>query len=110
MKKNLVLGIPSGSLYEATLALLKKIGIEVVVNGRGFTCEIRGSEIFSKAILMRPNDLPLAAKMGVVDAIIIGSDLYIESGLEKDLCKLVELQFSKKIQGFGSDSCLWKKF
>ncbi len=28
MTKNLVLGIPSGSLHEATLALLKKIGIE----------------------------------------------------------------------------------
>lgn len=96
MKKNLVLGVPSGSLQEATLALLKKIGIEVLVNGRGFNCEIRGSEMFSKAIIMRPNDLPRAVATGVVNAAITGYDMCLESGLEKKLCKIVELPFSKK--------------
>lgn len=96
MKKNLTLGIPSGSLFESTLALLRKVGIEVVVNGRNFMAEIRGSDIFSRAIIMRPNDLPLALKNGIVDGIVTGLDMCIESGLEKELCIIVELNFSKK--------------
>ena len=96
MKKNLTLGIPSGSLFESTLALLRKLGIEVVVNGRNFVVEIRGSDIFSRAIIMRPNDLPLALKRGIVDAIITGYDMCVESGLEKEICIIQKLDFSKK--------------
>ncbi|HAT74400.1 MAG: ATP phosphoribosyltransferase [Candidatus Moranbacteria bacterium GW2011_GWF2_36_839] len=96
MKKNLVLGIPSGSLFDSTVALLRKVGIEVVVNGRNFMAEIRGSDIFSRAIIMRPNDLPLALKNGIVDGIITGLDMCLESGLEKELCIIIELNFSKK--------------
>lgn len=96
MKKIFVLGIPSGSLFDSTVALLRKVGIEVVVNGRNFIAEIRGSDIFSRAIIMRPNDLPLALKNGIVDGIITGLDMCLESGLEKELCMIVELNFSKK--------------
>jgi ATP phosphoribosyltransferase len=96
MKKNLVLGISSGSLFDSTLALLRKIGIEVVISGRNFIAEIRGSEIFSRAIIMRPNDLPLALKNGIVDGIITGFDMCLESGLEKELCIIAKLNFSKK--------------
>lgn len=96
MKKNMVLGIPAGSLSKPTLALLQKLGIEVAVNGRNFIAEIRGSNIFSRAIIMRPNDLPLAVKTGVADAAITGLDMCMESGLEKELCQVVKLNFSKK--------------
>lgn len=96
MKKNMVLGIPAGSLLDPTLALLKKLGIEITVNGRNFIAEIRGSNIFSRAIIMRPNDLPLAVKTGVADAAINGLDMCMESGLEKELCTVVKLNFSKK--------------
>ncbi len=96
MKKNLTLGVPSGSLFDSTVALLRKVGIEVVANGRNFMAEIRGSDIFSRAIIMRPNDLPLALKNGIVDGIITGLDMCLESGLEKELCIIIELNFSKK--------------
>jgi ATP phosphoribosyltransferase len=96
MKIKMVLGIPSGSLLESTLVLLKKLGIEVIINGRNFISEIRGSGIFFRAIIMRPNDLPLAVKMGVVDAAITGFDMCLESGLEKELCIIAKLNFSKK--------------
>lgn len=96
MKKNMVLGIPAGSLSKPTLALLKKLGIEVTVNGRNFIAKIRGSKLFSRAIIVRPNDLPLAVKMGVADAAITGLDMCMESGLEKDLCQVAGLNFSKK--------------
>jgi ATP phosphoribosyltransferase len=90
------LGIPSGSLFEPTLMVLKKIGVRVVVNGRSFRAEIIGSSLFSSAIIMRPNDLPLALKSGIVDAIITGYDMLVESRLEKELCIIQELNYSKK--------------
>jgi ATP phosphoribosyltransferase len=96
MEKKMVLGIPAGSLLEPALALLKKIGMEVGVEGRNFAAEIKGSNVFSKAIIMRPNDLPQAVETGVVDAAVTGYDMLLETGLEKKLCKIVELQFSKK--------------
>ncbi|HRY82869.1 MAG TPA: hypothetical protein P5232_04205 [Candidatus Moranbacteria bacterium] len=96
MKKNLILGVPSGSLFESTLALLKKIGMEIIINGRNFIAEVRGSDIFSQAIIMRPNDLPLALKNGIVDGIITGLDMCLESGLGKELCIITNLNFSKK--------------
>jgi ATP phosphoribosyltransferase len=96
MKKEMVLGISSGSLLESTRMLLKKIGIEVEMYGRNFIAEVKGNNIFSKAIIMRPNDLPHAVRMGVVDAAITGLDLCLESGLEKELCVITELIFSKK--------------
>jgi ATP phosphoribosyltransferase len=96
MEKKMVLGIPAGSLLEPALALLKKVGMDVVVNGRNFVAEVRGSSVFSKAIIMRPNDLPLAVKTGVIDVAITGNDMLLESCLEKELRKIAELRFSKK--------------
>jgi ATP phosphoribosyltransferase len=96
MRREMILGIPSGSLLEPTLALLKKLGVEVIINGRNFIAKIRGSGIFSASIIMRPNDLPLAVKTGVVDAAITGFDMCLESGLEKEICAIAKLNFSKK--------------
>lgn len=94
--QKMTLGIPSGSLYEATLKLLQKVGIEVNVNGRNFIVEITGSEVFDKAIIMRPNDLPLALNNGIVDVAITGYDMLMESELEKDLCIIQKLGYAKK--------------
>jgi len=85
MKKNMILGIPSGSLLETTLARLGKLGIKIIINGRSFIAEVKGSGIFSKAVIMHPNDLPLALKASIVDAIITGHEMPVENGLEKEL-------------------------
>lgn len=92
----MTLGIPSGSLFEATVVLLKKMEMDIVVNGRNFNAEITGNKIFSKAMIIRPNDLPLALKKGIVDAVITGYDMLAESGLEKEWCVIQELNYSKK--------------
>jgi ATP phosphoribosyltransferase len=94
--KKMTLGISSGSLLKPTLALLNKLGIRVLMNGRNFIAEVRGSNLFSSAIIMRPNDLPLALKNGVVDAIFTGYDMLAESGLGKELCVIQALTYSKK--------------
>jgi ATP phosphoribosyltransferase len=100
--KKLNLGLPKGTLENPVLALLEKTGMKIIINGRNFVADIYGNEIFSKAIFMRPNDLPLALKAGIVDAIITGNDMLVESGLEKELKVLKQFDFAKKSMSSAS--------
>lgn len=95
-KKGLVIGIPNGSLYDATMELLKKVGMEIRVNGRSFEAEISGSKIFNRALIMRPQIIPDAIIGKVIDCGICGLDCVIESGHLGNLVKVTELKYSKK--------------
>lgn len=90
------IGIPSGSLQEVTINLLKKIGITVVVSGRQFIAAVNGSDLFDRAVIIRPNDLPMAVHKGIIDAALTGYDMLCEADMENDLCVITELLFAKK--------------
>jgi ATP phosphoribosyltransferase len=90
------LGLPNGSLQEATIQLLNKVGIGVSINGRQFKAEIKGVDIFKKVIIMRPQDIPEAVTDGVLDCGICGWDCVMESEKEKELLKIAELWYGKK--------------
>jgi len=94
--EKLTIGLSTGSLKISTLALIEKLGIKFIVNGRNFVADVVGNGLFSKAIFMRPNDLPLALKAGIVDAIITGYDMLAESNLEYSLIIIKRLNFSKE--------------
>lgn len=94
MKKTLA--IPNGSLYEATSTLLAKVGMRVVINGRKFEARLEGSDIFDRAIIMRPQDMPEALIDGMADAAIYGYDWHEEIGLGDKLKIITELNYSKK--------------
>jgi len=96
MSGKLILAIPNGSLYESTLAMLSKVGIGVVTNGRKFEARIEGSDIFDRAIVMRPQDMAEALVDGMVDVAIFGRDWLAEVGLGDQLITLAELNYSKK--------------
>lgn len=87
---------PGSSLFEPTIELLKRIGINVSYDGRSFEGELEGMEIFSKVFLMRPQDIPSAIAKGVIDCGICGWDCVVESSLENQLVKIVEMNYSKK--------------
>lgn len=91
----LTIGLSTGSLQTSTVALVEKLGIKFIINGRNFVADVVGNELFSKAIFMRPNDLPLALKAGIVDAIITGYDMLAESNLEDSLIIIKRLNFAK---------------
>lgn len=95
MKKK-TLAIPNGSLYEATIALLTKVGIGVKVDGRKFMARLEGSDIFDRAIIMRPQDMPEALIDGIADAAIYGYDWHEEAGLGNELVVIAQLNYSKK--------------
>lgn len=108
--KSLTLGIPNGSLYRPTVDLLDKIGMNIIFNGRSFKAEIKGSELFNKALIVRPQDIPLMVDREIVSCGICGWDCVQESGIQ--LNKVVELNYSKvtkkavKIVVFGRDNVL----
>ena len=79
--KKSIIGISSGSLNVATVELLKKVGLSIFVDGRNFTGKIAGSDLFDKVVIMRPNDLPRAVEIGVVDIALTGYDMLCEAGL-----------------------------
>lgn len=94
--KKIVLGIPNGSLFEPTVTLLTKIGIEITVNGRNFEAVIEGSDIFKTAYIMRPQKIPNAIARGAIDCGICGWDCVVESGRENELEKIQDFSYSKR--------------
>ncbi|MFA4833699.1 MAG: ATP phosphoribosyltransferase [Patescibacteria group bacterium] len=95
MKTELTLGLPNGSLFEPTIDLLKRLGITIRRNGRGFKAEIKGTSIFGKVLIMRPQDIPEALVDGIIDVGICGWDCVVEAELEKEIIKIVELPYGR---------------
>jgi len=93
--KQLILGLPNGSLFELTINLLKRVGITIRRNGRSFTAEVEGTSIFEKALIMRPQDIPEAVVDNVIDAGICGWDCVAEAELENRIVKVAEFPFGR---------------
>lgn len=93
--KSVALAIPNGSLFEKTFSLLKKAGATFQFGKRQFETEVEGLGNFDRIIIMRPQAIPLSVKRGIAAAGICGWDCVVESGLEKTLELVTELQYSK---------------
>jgi ATP phosphoribosyltransferase len=100
----LTIGLPNGSMQQATLALLSQIGIEIYPQGRSGLIDIEGLNLFSQAILMRPQDLALALLQKQIDCAICGLDWVIETELQQNIPigsaikRLKELPYSRAIK------------
>jgi len=94
--KKYKLVIPNGSLLEATILLLKRIGVTVNFEGRKFVCEVDGCDVIAMVYLDRPQDIPYGIARGIYDAGICGWNDVLESGLEGELAKIVDLKYAKK--------------
>jgi len=114
--KKLVLAIPNGSLYAPIMEMLKKSGLAINFSGRSFEAKIYNSDLFDRAILMRPQKIPEAIIRGVADVGITGLDWLAEKKMEKNLVIMQKLNFGKiskepvKIVVFGkADKIMDKK-
>lgn len=94
-KEHTALAIPNGSLFEKTTLLLKRAGANFHFGKRQFETEVEGLGNFGRITVMRPQAIPLSVKRGIVAAGICGWDCVVESGLEKLLELVTELQYSK---------------
>lgn len=85
------LGIPKGSLQEATFALFQKAGYDVKVASRSYHPVIDDPEI--EPVLLRPQEIPRYLEDGLIDAGLTGFDWISDCGA--DVEEICELRYSK---------------
>ncbi|MGB5619437.1 MAG: ATP phosphoribosyltransferase [Desulfobacterales bacterium] len=91
MKKRLKLGIPKGSLQNATIALFKRSGWKINVNGRSYFPEINDDSI--ECAICRAQEMSRYVENGTLDAGLTGKDWIAENG--SDVRVVEDLIYSK---------------
>lgn len=92
MANKLRLGIPKGSLQDATIALFERAGWRIYANGRSYFPSIDDSEI--ECMLIRAQEMARYVEKGVLDAGLTGIDWVVESAL--DVKSVTSLIYSKQ--------------
>jgi ATP phosphoribosyltransferase len=85
------LGIPSGSLQDATIGLFNKAGFNITSAERSYLPRIDDEQI--KLIMLRAQEMSRYVEDGVLDAGITGYDWILENG--SDVVEVCELAYSK---------------
>ena len=90
----LKLGIPKGSLQEATIKLFKKSGWTITVNSRNYFPEIDDPEI--QCSICRAQEMSRYVESGIIDAGITGKDWTLENNSKVKV--VADLFYSKVSQ------------
>ena len=90
--KPLKLGLPKGSLQDATFQLLARAGWRVTVSSRSYFPTIDDSEI--TCMLVRAQEMARYVETGALDAGITGRDWVMETGA--DVKEVAELLYAKQ--------------
>jgi ATP phosphoribosyltransferase len=90
-EKLIKLGIPAGSLQEATADLFKKAGYSIKFQSRSYYPEIDDAEI--ECMLIRAQEMARYVEQGILDAGLTGYDWIMES--QAQVHEICELMFSK---------------
>lgn len=88
----IVLGLPKGSLQEATFSMLKKAGFSVKAGARSYVPVVDDAEI--EARLIRAQEISRYVEQGMLDAGITGYDWIIENG--SDVVQVADLVYAKQ--------------
>jgi ATP phosphoribosyltransferase len=92
MSSNILkLGIPKGSLEEATVNLFAKAGYSIKINSRSYFPSIDDSEI--ECLLIRAQEIAHYVEKGVLDAGLTGKDWVQEN--RADVVEIADLVYSK---------------
>jgi len=86
------LGIPKGSLQDATIELLARAGWKVTISSRSYVPTIDDSEI--NCLLVRAQEMARYVETGALDAGITGHDWVQET--RADVVELAELVYAKQ--------------
>ena len=89
--KVLKLGIPKGSLENATIELFKKSGWKISVSSRSYFPMVDDDEI--RCTLVRAQEMSRFVEMGTLDAGLTGKDWVLENG--SDIVVVQDLVYSK---------------
>jgi len=88
----LKLGLPKGSLQDATVELFQKAGYSVSVSSRSYFPDIDDGEI--TCMLIRAQEMARYVEIGLLDAAITGLDWV----LKRDVVRVAELVYSKRLR------------
>ena len=92
MNSNILkLGIPKGSLEEATVNLFAKAGYDIKIKSRSYFPSIDDSEI--ECLLIRAQEIASYVENGVIDAGLTGKDWVQEN--RADIVEIADLVYSK---------------
>ena len=90
--RKLKLGIPKGSLQDATVALFERAGWRIFANGRSYFPSIDDDEI--ECMLVRAQEMARYVEHGALDAGLTGNDWVLEN--ESDVERVTSLTYSKQ--------------
>ena len=88
----LKLGIPKGSLQDATVALFERAGWRIFASGRSYFPTIDDPEI--ECMLVRAQEMARYVEHGALDAGLTGNDWVLEN--ESDVERITSLTYSKQ--------------
>ncbi len=91
----LKLGLPKGSLQDATLELFRRAGYEISINPRSYFPRIDDEEL--ECMLIRAQEMARYVEDGILDVGLTGKDWILENGAE--VVEVAELIYAK--QTFG---------
>jgi ATP phosphoribosyltransferase len=86
------LGLPKGSLQEATISLFRRAGWNIYADGRSYFPTIDDADI--ECMLIRAQEMARYVDHGVLDAGLTGIDWVVESGL--DVPSVTSLTYAKQ--------------
>src|ERR1700732_330869 len=90
--RKLKLGIPKGSLQDATIDLFARAGWKISLGSRSYVPSIDDAEI--ECLLVRAQEMARYVESGALDAGITGHDWVVETGAAVD--ELSELIYAKQ--------------
>ncbi len=93
-EKKLRIGLPKGSLQNATLEMFRKAGWNVHVDERQYTPDMGDEDLWS--VLLRAQEMPAYVADGVLDCGLTGLDWIKESGAEDHLVEVADLVYAKQ--------------
>ena len=88
----LVLGLPKGSLQEATFAMMQKAGFKVSVGSRSYVPSIDDPTLAAR--LIRAQEISRYVELGLLDAGITGYDWIVEN--QSDVVEVADLIYAKQ--------------
>jgi ATP phosphoribosyltransferase len=93
-QNQLKIGLPKGSLQDATLAMFAKAGYKISVDERQYRPHFDDDEI--AGVLLRAQEMPLYVAHEELDCGLTGWDWILERGLENEVVEVTDLVYAKR--------------
>ncbi len=90
--QKLKLGLPKGSLQEATIELFKKAGYKIRISSRSYYPTIDDEEV--ECLLIRAQEMARYVEKGILDAALTGLDWILENN--SDVVRVADLVYAKQ--------------